>query len=109
MLKHDTEKGFVGSDILNYLSELNLYVTTSCKYACKLCDEYHKQYKSCFKPLSSHFLSCHTIKDILEQVKNSSLARINILGGNILLHPEWDILQSVLAGTSIIINIGQAI
>ena len=82
-----------GNDVLSNLFELTFYINGECLMACSCCTERHKQMRYCTK--SSASLSVQDIKKFLEYVTNKTL-RINLLGGNIFLHPSFDDIFSLL-------------
>lgn len=90
------EKIYIGLDVARYLAELNIFVINTCNQSCRLCNIYVKQYRSCFKSQEKSFLSIEDMKSILDQTKITALTRVNIMGGNILLHPDFDNLRKLL-------------
>jgi pseudo-rSAM protein len=98
-LQHDVEKNkfSAGDNLLQYLSELNLYINQTCTNNCLFCNEYFYQNLCCTKnPQKENILSVQTIKSILNQIKYASVGRLNILGGNILQYPNFNDLTDLL-------------
>ncbi|MCT4638132.1 MAG: TIGR04150 pseudo-rSAM protein [Bacteroidales bacterium] len=73
----------VGEDVIKYLTELNIFINSECSHNCIYCNRYSKQFNSCQKNNSSEELKPDIILRIKNQLQASSVARINILGGNI--------------------------
>jgi pseudo-rSAM protein len=103
-LKNDVDKfikdgslSLVGNGILDYLSELNIFINNTCQQACTLCSTYHKHVRCCFKEENTHILLPEDVNNMLHQSIYSNLKRVNILGGNISLYPYWQELSKVLS------------
>lgn len=87
---------FIGDRLKTYLNTINIYINSECDLDCPSCTSYQKQYKCCSKDEKQHKLEPSDIELILEQTQYSSVSKINILGGNILLYPDWIKLKQVL-------------
>lgn len=94
--QHDTEKGYIGADVLSYLAELDLYLTSDCRQSCRLCDVYNRQHKVCHKGKAGGYMSKEVIVEVFEQIKSASIAKINLMGGNLLLYPGYEELEELL-------------
>lgn len=84
-------------NIISYLSELDIFINQKCTQSCSHCKKYFRQYKSCKKQYSNVELSIDIIKNILSQIKLSSVSKINILGGNIFKYTQWSNLLEVIS------------
>ncbi|MDR2916913.1 MAG: TIGR04150 pseudo-rSAM protein [Tannerella sp.] len=96
MTKDEIDKMNVGSDILNYLSEINIYINNTCFQHCPSCKLSGLQVKSCIKSTAQLNLSPEIIESVLSQIQYSPIKKINILGGNIFLYPYWEKLFFIL-------------
>ncbi len=102
-LQNDVEKlistgetHLIGDHISDYLTSLTLYITNQCEQNCVHCGEYFRQTHFCTKALKGNFLPPETINELLEQSGSTQLKKVNIIGGNIALHPKWEELLSIL-------------
>lgn len=101
-LQRDVDKmianniSFVGDRLKSYLTTINIYINSECDLNCPYCTSYQKQYKCCSKDEKQHKLEPSDIELILEQTQYSSVSKVNILGGNILLYQDWIELKQVL-------------
>jgi len=91
------------TNLIYYLTSLTLYINTDCSQKCKFCDLYCKQTTCCANKLSEGEMSLDFLKDIMRQTSASPLAKINIVGGNILEHKQFSSFVEVLkkANTSV--------
>ena len=85
----------LGQNVLDYLSELTLYINSSCGQSCQYCAQYAKQVKCCSK-----YLGTDTQNELPSDIVRQLLAtytkgKINVSGGNIFLHSEWNILKAI--------------
>jgi pseudo-rSAM protein len=96
-LQHDEEKGHIGTDVLSYLAELDLYLTLDCRQSCRLCNVYYRQHNICYKDEAGFYMPKELIVEVLEQIKNASIAKINLVGGNLLLYPGYEDLEILLS------------
>lgn len=87
-LQKSEDTSLIVDNLLSYLSELNLYLNDKCNNNCTLCDTYYKQVKSCSKSEYNKELPLDDLKSILKQIEYSSVKKINILGGNILMYSQ---------------------
>lgn len=92
------EKGSpAGEDILNYLTEMSVYINSICGSRCRDCDKYYKQYLCCTRPgTKNRELPFENISDLIQQVKASGLLRLNILGGNLFKYKHLNRLAGML-------------
>lgn len=76
------------SNLMGYLSELNIYLNSSCNDNCAFCNNYYKQVKSCLREEENKELSLETLTVILNQIEYSSVKKINISGGDLSQYSE---------------------
>lgn len=89
-------KDKISKDILYNLSELTLYINSSCSANCRGCESYYKQFVSCKKGACDAEIDFSLFCSLLNQVKESSLVKLNIVGGNILKYKKISNLIEVL-------------
>lgn len=85
-LKHHPENS-VGQNLLNYLHELNIFITGKCLLNCNSCSTYIKQVTICTK--SSDELNIIVLRELLQNTLSTSLYKINFLGGDIFNYSQW--------------------
>ena len=83
-----------GIDILNYLSEISIQINSICDLECDCCCYAYKQNLFCTK--NNTQLNLNKISQFLNQIKNTAVSNINILGGNIFSYPELLELSTLL-------------
>ena len=76
--KHNTYLGF--------LHELTVYLDGYCTFNCKFCDQYYKQFIFCTK--TNECFSEQDIDLLLLTIQNSKISKLNLTGGNILIHKK---------------------
>jgi pseudo-rSAM protein len=87
----------VGEGVMEYLSQLSIYITSECHQNCAGCANYYKQFSCCTRiPGKSKELELTTISRLLDQIEWSSLSILNILGGNIFLYSQLKPLINLL-------------
>jgi len=87
----------IGKDVAKYLLELNLYLNNTCKQSCSLCEVYYKQHTCCFANSHNEFyFSPQQLNHVVNQVASTNINTLNILGGDILLHPEIEQIATIL-------------
>jgi len=76
--------------ILEYLYQLNVYITSKCDNDCKYCDEYSHQYCCCKKENSTNgYIDLSIVRTVARQIQNCpGITCVNLLGGNPWLHPD---------------------
>jgi pseudo-rSAM protein len=87
---------YIGDKLLYYLTEINIYLNNECNNNCPYCNLYSRQTKSCTRDDTNTNMSVQLIKNILLQAQYSSVKKIYMLGGNLLLYPCWTELKSIL-------------
>lgn len=91
-------------DYLNkLLFSINIHITNLCTSNCKLCNKYYKQFNSCTKYLDGNYISEKSLENIFSNTY-TNLNNINILGGNISLYPNINLLFSHLKEYNSICN-----
>ncbi|MCX6583518.1 MAG: TIGR04150 pseudo-rSAM protein [Candidatus Aminicenantes bacterium] len=95
-LKKDSARS-VGDEIMSYLTEISLYLNETCAQGCAMCKSAYRQFPCCFSPgRENNLLKPGCIKNLFSEIEHSSLARLNILGGNILLYPDFNGLMPIV-------------
>lgn len=86
----------IHEDLLKYLNEINIFINNTCSMNCIHCNKYYQQTRSCYKEENKHInLDFSIIENLLKVLEHSSLKKINILGGNPFLYPEWNKLTQL--------------
>lgn len=98
------KKGLNTNIAMTQVYELDLYITNECNLHCPECDFAFKQFKHCFKNKNSSILPFNKIREIIGLFGSYSLMNINILGGNILLHPSIKKIANYLSETKYNVN-----
>ena len=90
----------IGKDVLHYLLELNIYLHNECELHCPNCDNFYRQSLCCSKNnggKSKDKLDINVLKNILYQIRDGSVGKLNLLGGNIFKYPFYSVLPELLA------------
>lgn len=82
--------------ITPFLSELNIYINGTCDLDCQFCNYAYKQNICCNKQSGSE-ISIEHIQKIISQTQTSNLTNINISGGNIFKHSQFNDIISELS------------
>lgn len=94
-LKEDKLRS-IGEDIMDYLSDIWIYINDRCSQDCAICTQGYRQFPCCTSTKrGNHELDIERLRDFFEEVKNCSL-NINILGGNIFAYSQLDHLLRLL-------------
>lgn len=89
-LKVDSSRS-VGEDLMYYLSEVSLYLNDSCHQNCSICAGAYRQFSCCTKKMKRNLeLNIDHLGNFLEEIKNISLVRMNILGGDICMYSNFE-------------------
>jgi pseudo-rSAM protein len=90
----------VGEGILEYLSEVSIHINAACREQCPGCRHYCTQFLCCTRPRHGESeLSPSRLAEFFDQVMGAPVSRVNILGGNILLHSRFgDIIEVLKKG-----------
>jgi len=86
-----------GTEVLQNLLELNIYPNNNCIQSCQYCNAYYRQTLCCRSANNNETLDVSVLQDIFSQIRFGVVGKINILGGNILLHPDLSELSNLLA------------
>jgi pseudo-rSAM protein len=79
----------VNDEIQDYLEVITLHINSRCNQTCTQCDSAYKQYFCCKKNNENpHEIEFDAIEKLTEEIKNSSLRKIRITGGNLLFYTE---------------------
>ena len=93
----------IGENQMEYLHELNVYITASCQLSCKNCQIAYKQFLTCTK---NNFgdLPLEKINSIIKHAEKTP-CRINLIGGNLYLYNDFINLVNSLMQYSEKINL----
>ena len=80
----------LGNNIVKNLTDLYIYINGECKENCTDCEKKWKQVRCCTK--NNSILSFDTITKIVKTVDRPT---IHILGGDILKHPEFNLINTL--------------
>lgn len=87
------------NEVNQTLHELIFFINGKCQSNCNICEEAYKQTIFCRKGQDTE-LSITLIDNILVQLRNTSLTKINISGGNIFNYSEIDELIQLISKTT---------
>lgn len=101
-LKQETSRS-VGEDMIEYLSEIFLYINNECYQCCDMCIAAYKQFPCCTtainptgEPKQKKDLDLESIKSLFEEFTGSSTANLNVLGGNIFRYSKFKELTKIV-------------
>ncbi|MCP5048372.1 MAG: hypothetical protein GY940_14480, partial [bacterium] len=95
-LKEDSMRS-VGEDMMDYLSDLWLYVNDRCHRGCDVCEHAFRQFGFCTaRQQGNRELSLASIHRLFDEMQSTSSVNLHILGGNILEHSQLDRLLEIL-------------
>lgn len=81
---------FFKTDMKNYITEIFLYIDDSCAQKCGICNKAYKQFPCCSSNKNKESeLNIFEIKKLLDELMNSPLFNLNILGGNIFAYSKF--------------------
>lgn len=83
-------------NILRYLKEISLYISSDCNQECQSCSNYYKQTLFCTKQNNHENISLETIIEILDKIEKTGVNLVNITGGNIFDYEHFVPLVSIL-------------
>lgn len=95
-LKLNGEDHLIGDHIADYLTSISILINTECKQSCEYCANYFKQTSFCTKSANHSCIALETLENIFSQSTATQVSKINILGGDITLYPQWDGLLALL-------------
>ena len=93
-LKHDPERS-ASEEAMKYLNHLAIYINGQCGQNCASCGNGYKQFTSCTKNRSR--LDVHMLAGLLREISGSAIRKLDILGGDIFLHPQYESITKRLA------------
>lgn len=74
----------IGEGILNYLTEITIFVNNQCNCKCKFCNDAYKQFTCCNSSIQNQCsLNQEELKSIAFQISQAPINRINIVGGDL--------------------------
>lgn len=95
-LKKDASRS-VGEGMMPYLTEIFLYIHNGCEHNCGICAGAYKQFPCCtIKKNRNGNMDAKKIQMFLDEIKSSSFCSINILGGDIFAHTEFEKIIEIL-------------
>jgi len=84
------EAQWIGDGMMNNIYELTLYINNYSSNSRQIWDNGYKQILLPYSENENYTIKFSEIKKLIKQVYGSSLSTINIIGGNLFLHPEID-------------------
>lgn len=88
-LKKDMGRS-VGEDMMEYLTEIFLYINNRCEQYCDICTSAYKQFPCCTAAKNRKGeMAVENIKLLVEELTGTSTTNLNILGGNIFRHSKF--------------------
>lgn len=81
----------VGERIIDYLSEISIYVNEACSIGCHYCKQAYRQFPCChsnaYRKTGRRDLEFQALEELFKEISGTPLENINILGGNLLDYP----------------------
>lgn len=72
-----------GTDVLQYLSEISIFLNTSCNKNCKYCFDYRKQFLFCSKSKEENDDEINCLKNMIQFIGEYNFnGQINLFGGD---------------------------
>ncbi len=107
-LQKDVEKisNFKGEGVLKYISDITLFLNNICSKSCSHCKAYSNQFFHCTSSNDSRNISMSSVYNLLDQIKNASIRRFAITGGNIFEYPQLEELVNLISPFKKIITFG---
>ena len=93
-LKHDPERS-ASEEAMKYLNHLAIYINGQCGQDCDICGDGYEQFACCTKNRSR--MDVHMLAGLLREISGSSIRKLDILGGNIFRHPQYESIMKALA------------
>lgn len=91
---HSGSKEMEGHNVLHYLNELSIYLTSSCNQKCPHCSTYNKQFLFCQNRNSSQYFPFEELTSLLNRMEKCKIGKVNFLGGNIF---EYKYIQDFIS------------
>lgn len=89
---------------ISYLNELSIFINGECGCDCTICADAYRQFNCCRRtPPPQPELNLESIKEVL--AGTPSLARLNVLGGNIFKYAKFPALMECLKETTAAVNL----
>lgn len=87
----------VGEDMMEYLSDVSLYINNRCGQNCTICSRAYCQFLCCTAAKTrGHELNIKYVKRFINEIKDCSLLNLNILGGDIFMYSKLDELLELI-------------
>jgi pseudo-rSAM protein len=88
----------VGEGVMEYLTEISLYINNRCGQHCSVCQNAYRQFPFCTKSSSGKIqeLEIEAIRQLLSEARGSAIHRLNILGGDIFAYSKFEQLVGFL-------------
>jgi pseudo-rSAM protein len=86
----------IGENTQEYLTELSLFLNSSCSLDCDLCSTAYKQFHCCTRHLEKGELAAAQIAETLTALKGSLLEILHLNGANIATYSQWETLLPLL-------------
>jgi pseudo-rSAM protein len=84
-----------GEDMMEYLSEVSIYINDRCSQNCSFCSTGYRQFPCCTSGKSANSsLDTKQIESIFNEVKGCNRLNLNILGGDIFYYPNFEKLAA---------------
>lgn len=86
-----------GEEIMDYLSEISIYLNDECSQDCNICSWAYRQVPFCTsRKRKHHELSLEQVRSIFEETKNCSSLEYRFLGGDIFSYSKFKGLLGLL-------------
>ena len=79
----------LGEGVLHYLSDITIYLNSSCTQNCNDCQNYFNQFFHCSKSFDEKYIDLDFLKQLLKKLAFTLIRRLSITGGNIFLYPHF--------------------
>lgn len=91
------ENRSVGEGIMEYLTEIFLYVNDECRQNCNMCSDAYRQFPCCTRNKNKRReLDIAGIKSLVEELKSTAIVNLNILGGNVFFYSKFKELAGMI-------------
>lgn len=92
----DKEDRVIGEEILNYLSDVTVYLNNTCSLNCKSCSYDYKQTIACKKSEPNKELDVKIIEQQLKLYNQIPIDTLHITGGNVFQYSVFQNLQNYI-------------
>jgi pseudo-rSAM protein len=90
----------VGEKVMDYLSEISIYLNDRCSQDCHFCGEAYRQFPCChcsrLLGRANRRLNIRLVENLFKEIGGCRLGNINILGGDVLSYPDLEQLTELL-------------